>query len=82
MDWGAIFVGIGAIVTAAGGCMLVIAEFRRRDRREMQRLVDESHHALNALQAECMEVRVHAFKLAARLADFGVIMPPEPGMPE
>lgn len=58
--------------------MLVIAEFRRRDRREMQRLVDESQRALTKLQAECMEVRVHAFKLAAKLADFGVVIPPEP----
>ena len=83
MEWGALFVGIAAIVTAAGGCALVIREFRKRDRREMQRVLDESSFQLAKLQGECMEVRVRAFKLAGMLADMGVVVPehlvePEP----
>jgi len=78
VEWGAIFLGIGAIVTAAGGCALVVREFRKRDRLEMQRLVDSSALALAQLQTDCMAVRLHAFKLAALLADHGIIAPPEP----
>ena len=41
MDLAAIFTGVAAILTAAGGVVLVVREFRRRDRRDSQRDIDE-----------------------------------------
>lgn len=75
MDWGAVFAGIGAIITAAGGCILVISEFRRRDRRALRNERDELSRDVSALRNDLVICRRYSFELAEYLTDLGHDVP-------
>lgn len=78
MSWQTLFTGIGAILTAAGGCALVIREFRRRDRRALKREVDDLAMDVSELRAEIVMCRRYAYLLAERLAQHGIELPEPP----
>ena len=69
--------GIGAILTAAGGCLLVIREFRRRDRIALKKELDDLSVDVAELRSDIVICRRYAYLLRERLADHG-IEPPEP----
>jgi hypothetical protein len=74
----AILAGIGAIVTAAGGVILVVREFRRRDRKASLRALDQLSDEVHALEADFLSYRRWAYDLATMLTDMGVHVPPAP----
>lgn len=80
MDPEAILTGIGAILTAAGGTVLVVREFRRRDRIESAHEIEE----LSAEVHECRQLHIrwrrYAFELREMIADLGhePPVPPDP----
>jgi len=74
----AVLLGIGAIISAAGGCALVIREFRRRDRRGMQRLLDDTSDELVVTHQRLVGYRRWGFNLSERLAAHGETAPPPP----
>ena len=80
MDLAAIFTGIAAILTAAGGVILVVREFRRRDRRDCQRDIDELTEDLHLLRQDYTDFRRWAFLMHQRAIDAGaeVENPPPP----
>lgn len=80
MDYAAIFTGIAAILTGAGGVMLVVREFRRRDRRGYQYEIDELNEELHLLREDFTAFRRWAFTMHQRAADAGadVSDPPTP----
>lgn len=80
MDPVVILTGIGAILTAAGGCWLVITEFRRRDRRQCREETDELNDALHATRMDFDAYRAWAFELRQSAIDAGVFVgdPPAP----
>ncbi len=76
MDWTTLFTGIAAILTGAGGCILVIREITRRDRAAMRIEVTELSNDVSNLRHDLVACRRYAFDLAEHLADHG-IEPPE-----
>jgi hypothetical protein len=80
VDIAAIFTGIAAILTAAGGMMLVVREFRRRDRRGYQFEIDELNEELHLLREDFSDFRRWAFTMHERAVDAGadVTSPPPP----
>jgi len=80
VDLAAIFTGIAAIVTGVGGVMIVIREFRRRDRRGYQFEIDELNAELHLLREDFADFRRWAFTMHQRAADAGVDVehPPQP----
>jgi hypothetical protein len=80
VDVAAILTGLFAILTGTGGVILVVREFRRRDRRECQRDVDELVRDLHLLRGDFAEFRRWAFLMQERAVDAGadVSSPPEP----
>jgi hypothetical protein len=66
---------IGALVTGAGGCIILIREFRRRDRRALKRELDELGEDVMELRANLIVCRRYAFHLVERLADSGLDIP-------
>lgn len=77
MDWTAILTGVGAILTAAGGTVLVVREFRRRDRVLANREIEEFSHELHRCRQVHVKWRHYAFELRTQLADAG-LEPAEP----
>jgi len=75
VDWGAVIAGIGAIVTAAGGCALVISEYRRRDRRALKAERDALSSDLAQLRNDLVICRRYSFVLAEELAGLGHDVP-------
>ena len=78
MTLDAILAGIGAIITAAGGIVLVVREFRRRDRKASLQELDQLGDEVHALQADFLNYRRWAYDLAVMLTDMGVHVPPAP----
>jgi len=80
VDLAAILTGLAAILTGTGGVILVIREFRRRDRRECQRDVDELVDDLHLLRQDFAEFRRWSFQMQERAIDAGadVSEPPLP----
>ena len=81
MDWDTILLGSTAIGAQIGGCALVVRELRRRDRKEMQRTIDERDTEIAQAHRDYIDCRQYAFSLATQLADHGldVAPPPKPG---
>lgn len=80
MEPAAIFTGIAAVLTAAGGMLLVVREFRRRDRRACQEDVDQLSEDLHLLRQDFSHLRRWAFIVRQQAIDAGVDAtdPPEP----
>lgn len=77
---GSIFTGIAAILTAAGGMAIVVKEFRRRERRAMQRQIDDMSQELNLLQHDYLELRKFLMQISQLLIEHG-LEPPETPIP-
>ena len=76
MSLEAIFTGIAAILTAAGGVVLVVREFRRRERRSMQGQINDLNRELESLQHDYLELRKFMMQISELLVSHG-IEPPE-----
>ena len=74
----AIFTGVAAIITAAGGIVLVIHEFRRRDRRAMQQELDDLNSELVRLQHDYLELRKFMLQISELLVAHGIDAPEIP----
>ena len=79
MDWQTLAAGIGAVLTAAGGCTIVIREITRRDRSAVRREMNELSEDVTVLRADLVACRRYAYELAEALARHG-IEPDEPPM--
>ena len=77
VDWTTLFTGVAAILTGAGGCILVIREVTRRDRKAMRTELSELSTDVTLLRRDLVECRRHGFELSELLARHG-IDPPEP----
>jgi hypothetical protein len=77
VDWTALFTGLAAILTGAGGCILVIREITRRDRAAMRAEVIELSTDVADLRHDLVACRRYAFGLAEYMAERG-LEPPEP----
>lgn len=75
MDWTTILAGVGAVLSAAGGCIILIREFRRRDRVALKRELDELGDDVLDLRANLIVCRRYAFHLVEKLADNGIEIP-------
>lgn len=78
MDAATILTGIGAILTAAGGIVLVIREFRRRDRKAMQSELNDLNRELTKLQHDYLELRKFMLQISQLLIDHGIESPEVP----
>ena len=80
MDLAAILTGVAAILTAAGGCALVIREFRRRDRTDCQQDIDQLSEDLHVVRSDFAAFRRWAFFLREQAIDAGLDIsePPPP----
>jgi len=78
VDLPTILTGIGAIVTAGGGVVLLVREFRRRDRVESDKELDALSRDLHATRADLIAFRRYAFELRGLLADAGIDQPDAP----
>ena len=78
MDLEVIFAGIGAILTAAGGCYLVIHEFRLRERRACKKEIDELSADLHTTRQENITLRrwIHQVRILGSAA--GIELPDDP----
>jgi hypothetical protein len=72
VDVTTIFAGIGAILTAAGGCALVIREFRRRDHRSAVRTIADLNADITALRHDVITCRRYAYLLAEQMTELGI----------
>jgi hypothetical protein len=78
VDITTIFAGIGAILTAAGGVMLVIREFRRRDHRAARRTIADLNADITELRHDVLTCRRYAYLLAERMVELGHEVPERP----
>ena len=72
MDWQTLAAGLAAVLTAAGGCILVIREITRRDRAAMRREMAELSTDVTELRADLVACRRYAFDLAVTMAQHGL----------
>ena len=75
MNWQAFVAGLGAILTGAGGCVVLVREFRRRDRRALKRELDELGHDVQELRSNLVICRRYTFHLVEKLAAHGLGIP-------
>jgi hypothetical protein len=78
VDLATLLTGIGAILTSAGGCALVIHEFRRRDRQALKRELDELAVDVSELRHAVVICRRYAYLLLEKLAHHGIDIPDTP----
>ena len=78
MEFGAVLAGVTAIITAAGGIFIVVHEFRRRERRQMQQQIDDMADELNSLQHDYLELRKFMLQISQLLLDNGIAAPEIP----
>jgi hypothetical protein len=78
VDWQTFVLGLGTFASAAGGCVLVVHEFRRRDRRALNDEVAAMSGDLAELRHDLVACRRYAFDLANRLTDNGLHAPEPP----
>lgn len=78
MNWQAILTGIGAIITSAGGCFLVIREMIRRDRKAIRHQLSDMSGEVSVLRADLVACRAYAFHIAEHMAALGVEIPEAP----
>lgn len=79
MDLDTLLASVGALATGAGGCLLVIHELRRRDRRALKRELDDLGADVLELRTAIVICRRYAFLLVEKLADHGVEIPEPEG---
>lgn len=73
-----ILAGIGAIVTAAGGIILIVRELRRRDRVASVRQIDDLTTDLNAVRQEALACEQWAFFASQMMVAQGMTPPKMP----
>jgi hypothetical protein len=73
-----ILAGIAGLLTASGGAVLVVREFRRRDHRSANREIKMLSDDLDTCRSEELRWRGYAHRLRQRLADEGVETPDPP----
>jgi hypothetical protein len=78
MDLGAAAAGLGAVATGAGGVVILVHEFRRKDRLALNQSVDEMNGEIAHLRDALLACRRYAFNVALLLADRGQDVPPRP----
>lgn len=78
MTLDAILAGIGAIVTAAGGIILVVRELRRRDRIASVRQIDNLSGELLVTRQDFLVYQQWAFHASQIMVANGIIPPPLP----
>lgn len=78
MTLDALLAAVAAIVSAALGVVLIVREFRRRDRRESMAEIAQLSEELHALRADMIAYRRWAYDLAVTLTGLGVTVPPAP----
>jgi hypothetical protein len=79
VDVQTLIAGVGAIATGAGGCLLVIHELRRRDRRALKRELDDLSVDVTELRHDIVICRRYAYMLGEKLAEHGIELPePDP----
>jgi len=76
MSLEAILTGIAAILTAAGAVVIIVREFRRRERRVMQGQIHDLERELEKLQHDYLELRKFMMQISELLVANG-IEPPE-----
>ena len=78
MDAGALLAGIGAVIAAGAGVIILVRELRRRDRKQSLKEIADLEAALHSRQRTVLSLRQYAFQLGELLADRGVEPPPPP----
>lgn len=74
----AIVAGVGAVVAAALGVVLVVREFRRRDRRASIAEIAQLSATVHALRADSIAYRRWGYDVAVQLTAAGIVVPPAP----
>ena len=69
---------MGAVATGAGGVVLLLHEFRRKDRKATRAAMDTYSDELYSLGQAYVELRRYDFEVRKRLADAGIDTPPPP----
>lgn len=78
MNIDAVITAIGAIMAAVGGTVLVVREFRRRDRKESLAQIEQCQDETYTLRADMLNYRHWAYELSVSLAAAGIPFPPAP----
>lgn len=80
MDWQTFALALGTVFTGVTGVVLVVHEFRRRDRRALTDEAGEMGDDLASLRHDLVMCRRYAYDLAVLLADHGHDVPGPPEM--
>lgn len=78
MDLAAVFTGIGAILTAAGGTALVVREFRRRERKECDKEIEELSTELHAVRQRVIRLEQWAYRVQRQASHVGIVIEETP----
>lgn len=75
-----ILIGIGAIISAAGGVYIAVHEVRRRERKVTRAEIDDLTVEVESLRRLLLEQRRYIYKLVTLMIDAGM-NPPQPPAP-
>ena len=78
MDLQTFALGLGTVLTGAGGVTLAVHEFRKRDRRALNDEAGAMSDDLTRVRHDLVVCRRYSFDLAERLADHGLEVPDPP----